>query len=149
MSLAEEDTWSSELPWCDEAEASATGPLSLHMLKQGEDEDMWRHRLFITFVKADRKTWEGEVVYPRWVTAVKKQGTPDEFARARIVGKQFKPGTAQVLHATTPDRVAYRVMLERLARQSNWCVFTIDAERMFFPSPLLEEGGFGCRATTA
>ena len=44
----------------------------------------------------------------RGATAVKQQGTPDEFVRARIFGTQFNTGTARGLCAGSPDGVEFR-----------------------------------------
>ena len=71
--------------------------------------EMRRHSVYSTFEKVDPKTWDGEVVDTRWVTAVKKEGTPDELFRARIVEKQFNTGTVQGLYPGAHDSVACRV----------------------------------------
>ena len=113
----------------------ATEPKHRRVDPLNQDMEMRRYSVYSTFEKVDPKTWEGEVVDTRWVTAVKNKGTPDELFRARIVEKQFNTGTVQGLYPGTPDSVACRAMLARHR------VGTLDAESAFLQSPRIPEEG--------
>ena len=115
MNLEEQDTWTDELPWNDDAERVADGPLDTVMLKQVKDEEMRRYAVYNTVEKFNGDTWTSKIVDTRGCKAI-----PDDINYCRKAVQHRHTAGSVLVYGSHQNH--------GFVRHPNWYDVDVDAE---------------------